>query len=44
MDIAATLTQQQKTELSHRLADHLENPLAVIPWEIVKIQALARRK
>lgn len=37
-----SLTEAQKTELDHRLADHLVNPDDVIPWSEVKAAALAR--
>lgn len=29
-------TEAQKAELDRRLADHLENPDDVIPWDVVK--------
>ena len=37
-----SLTESQKTELDHRLADHLANPDDVIPWSEVKAAALAK--
>jgi putative addiction module component (TIGR02574 family) len=36
------LTDAQKQELSRRLLDHANNPHAVVSWEEVKRQALAR--
>ena len=36
------LTEAQRQELARRLADHAANPSAVIPWEEVKAQAIAR--
>ena len=36
------LTEAQKTELDHRLADHLANPNNVVPWGEVKAAALAK--
>ena len=36
------LTEAQKTELDHRLADHLANPNDVVPWGEVKAAALAK--
>jgi putative addiction module component (TIGR02574 family) len=38
------LTVAQKHELARRLADHAANPSDVIPWELVKAEALARTK
>ncbi|MFY9261587.1 MAG: addiction module protein [Gallionella sp.] len=35
------LTQSQKTELDHRLADHLDNPENVQSWHEVKAAMLA---
>lgn len=39
---APSLTEAQKTELDHRLADHLTNPDDVVPWSEVKAAALAK--
>ena len=39
---APALTETQKKELDHRLADHLANPNDVIPWSEVKATALAK--
>lgn len=36
------LTEAQKQELDRRLATHQANPSDVIPWEVVKAEALAR--
>lgn len=36
------LTETQRQELARRLEDHEANPSAVIPWEEVRTQALAR--
>jgi putative addiction module component (TIGR02574 family) len=36
------LTDAQRVELERRLADSIARPDAVIPWEEVKAQALAR--
>ena len=38
----APLTEAQKAELDRRLSAHQENPSAVIPWEQIKAEALAR--
>ena len=38
------LTEAQRRELDHRLADHAANPGDVVPWEQVKAEALARFK
>ena len=38
---APALTEAQKTELDHRLADHLANPNDVIPWSEIRADALA---
>ena len=38
---APALTETQKKELDHRLADHLANPNNVIPWSEVKATAVA---
>jgi putative addiction module component (TIGR02574 family) len=38
------LTEAQRLELERRLADHAANPDAVVPWEQVKTEALARFK
>ena len=35
-----SLTESQKLELDHRLADHLANPDDVIAWDDVKAVAL----
>jgi putative addiction module component (TIGR02574 family) len=35
-----SLTESQKLELDHRLADHLANPEDVIAWDDVKSTAL----
>ena len=40
--LAPSLTQAQKSELDHRLADHLANPDDVIAWDDVKAAALAK--
>lgn len=39
---APSLTDTQKTELDHRLADHLANSNDVIPWNEVKAAAIAK--
>ena len=39
---APPLTDAQKTELDHRLADHLVNPNDVVSWSEVKAAALAK--
>jgi putative addiction module component (TIGR02574 family) len=36
------LTEAQRQELDHRLADHAATPNDVVPWEQVKSEALAR--
>lgn len=36
------LTEAQKLELQHRLADHAANPKDVVPWEQIKAEAIAR--
>lgn len=38
------ITETQKTELDRRLANHLADPVNVIPWEDVKANVLARIK
>jgi putative addiction module component (TIGR02574 family) len=38
------LTEAQQLELSRRLAEHETNPQAVVAWEDIKTQALARVK
>jgi putative addiction module component (TIGR02574 family) len=38
------LTPAQRQELERRLADSLARPDAVIPWEAVKVRALARAR
>jgi putative addiction module component (TIGR02574 family) len=38
----APLTEAQRKELERRLADCEANPNAVIPWEQIKAEALAR--
>jgi putative addiction module component (TIGR02574 family) len=38
------LTEAQRLELDRRLADHAAHPDDVIPWEQVKVEALARFK
>ena len=38
------LTEAQINELDRRLAAHKANPTAVIPWETIKAEALARMK
>jgi putative addiction module component (TIGR02574 family) len=38
------LTAAQKQELERRLAAHTAAPEAVVPWEEVKAQALARAR
>ena len=40
----APLTEAQIREIDRRLADHEANPGAVIPWEQIKAEALARFK
>lgn len=37
-------TEAQRRELERRLADSIARPDAVIPWEEVKAQALARAR
>ena len=39
---APSLTDVQKTELDHRLGDHIANPDDVVPWNEVKTSALAK--
>jgi len=39
---APSLTEAQKTELDHRLADYLANPNDVVSWNDVKAAALAK--
>ena len=39
---APPITSAQKAELDRRLADHLANPDAVVPWTAVKATALAK--
>ena len=36
------LTEPQRLELDHRLAEHAANPDDVVPWEQVKAEAVAR--
>lgn len=36
------LIESQRQELGKRLADSIARPDAVIPWEVVKVEALAR--
>ena len=36
------LTEAQRQELEHRLADHAANPGEVVPWEQIKAEALTR--
>ncbi len=38
------LSEVKKQELERRLADHIENPTDVVPWEQVERDALARFK
>jgi putative addiction module component (TIGR02574 family) len=38
------LTEAQRRELERRLAAHQADPTAVVPWEEVKAQALARAR
>ena len=38
------LTAAQQQELARRLAAHTASPEAVVPWEEVKAQALARAR
>ena len=38
----APLTEAQKQEIDRRLEEHRKNPDAVIPWEQIKAEALAR--
>jgi len=38
------LTEAQKEELERRIADHAVSPEAVIPWEVVRADALARAR
>ncbi len=40
--LVPSLPQAQKSELDHRLADHLANPDDVIAWDDVKAAALAK--
>jgi len=40
----APLTDAQRQELERRLADSLDRPDAVTPWEEVKARALARAR
>lgn len=39
---APAVTGAQKVELDRRLADHLENPDNVVPWDEVKTAAAAK--
>jgi putative addiction module component (TIGR02574 family) len=41
---AAPLSAAQRAELERRLADSIERPDAVTPWEVVKARALARAR
>ena len=41
---APLLTEPQRLELERRLADHAANPDDVVPWELIKAEALARFK
>ncbi len=41
-DAVPSLTEAQKTELDHRLADYLANPNDVVSWSEVKAAALAK--
>ena len=36
------LSDAQRHELEHRLAEHAANPTDVVPWEQVKADAVAR--
>ncbi len=36
------LTEAQRRELEHRLANHEAHPGDVVPWEQIKAEALAR--
>lgn len=36
------LTEAQKIELDRRLADHLENPNDIVPWDEIKASILAK--
>lgn len=38
------LSEAQRRELERRLAAHAADPSNVIPWEVVKAQALVRAK
>ncbi|SJM91322.1 conserved hypothetical protein [Crenothrix polyspora] len=39
---APSTTETQKTELDRRLTDYLDHPNDVIPWNEVKIAAIAK--
>jgi putative addiction module component (TIGR02574 family) len=41
---AAEITPLQRLELERRLADSIDRPEAVTPWEEIKARALSRRK
>ncbi|HEX8914002.1 MAG TPA: addiction module protein [Humisphaera sp.] len=41
---SAPLSAAQRAELERRLADSIERPDAVTPWEVVKARALARAR
>ncbi len=40
--VTPSLTETQKSELDHRLADYLANPDDVLSWSEVKAAALAK--
>ena len=42
--MTAELSEPQRYELEHRLADSAARPEAVTPWEVVKARAIARAK
>ena len=39
-----TISDALRAELDRRLEDHLANPEDVVPWEVVRAEALARIK
>ena len=38
------LTEPQRQELERRLAEHRADPADLVPWELIKAEALARWK
>jgi putative addiction module component (TIGR02574 family) len=38
----AALSEVKRQELERRLADHKANPAAIVPWEQIETEALAR--